>query len=262
MNAKIFAIISLILSFLKVESQNDIVFEFSSYPSFNEGFKLVVNKRLESVEIVTYNNFYASDSLSNDSFQIMEEERFQKIKEFVPRSNVYSKNISTDKMNQIVFYLESLTSYKKDAYPPGLDGITFRVLGNQGERRKYWSPRKNTEVGKTILLLIQELSSIFNDTIDVIKRLNDTRRYIYIPQLEILSEELPYLKLYYFRSCKEFKSQIEVLKKSEEVFIDITEYEGRGVECIKDELYKKFKHIRWIQNEMFDEFNSVGENKK
>lgn len=260
MHKRIVITISFFLIFFNSRGQNNdtIEYYFYSFPAFHEGFDLTVNKALKSVTLETHNNFYASDSLSPQTFYMMDNERLQKIKKIIPPLNRYSKTVSTEKINQLSKYLKELTQCGSGDYLPGLDGITFFIGNNKNEMEcKYWSPNKDGPVGKNILLLIQELRTLFNDNLDIMNRLNITRKYIYIPTLEILSYELPYLKLYRFAGCEDFIKQIEPLKNSDEVFIDITEYLGPNKECITEELYKKFHHIRWIQNEMFDKFNPI-----
>lgn len=68
-----------------------------------------------------------------------------------------------------------------------------------------------------------------------------------------MSTEPLYIKLLSFQcECNEFIGIIDALPKSDEIYLDMTNYHGDDIECIPQIIRKKYKHIRWIVNDPFD----------
>ncbi len=160
--------------------------------------------------------------------------------------------------------LEQLSECKDYKNLVGNDGITFYIFEGKNKPCEYWSPNKESKKGKLIAEILNSLKTTFEDNSYAQNFITNSKKYIDKDYLEIKNENPLYIKLFALETsnCEKLKSIVDKLPNADEIYIDITEFEGEKNVCFLDELNKKYKSLRWIQNQMFDKFNAIPKSEK
>lgn len=258
-----YRIVTILIFLLIQKHYAQVIYSFSSSPSFHHGFVLNVDKDKNMVAFKTENIFYFLDTLKKNNTEIpnYHNKIMEKNNNLLPNS-IFEKSISADETNNLINEINTLKDNCKKTPEKGIDydGIVFKVSNNKYDSCDIWNPSINSEVNNKIILnILNETKKIFYPNTIVDKYIFDSKIYLEENKsFEILSESPLYLKLYEFPSlgCINFESQINELSNNKEIFIDITDFRGtQNKDCIIEILNKKFKKVIIIQNKEYDFFN-------
>lgn len=237
-----------------VDTQNVNKATITILPAFHESLHIDIDYAKKEIKLNKGNMTFVADSLDNETFEMIDSVRFEKIKNLVPKGVSETKKL-TDKqfqsLNVIIQKLGSCNETEEDEI--GLDGTTIYVtkMSNGGKEKtcRYWPGTGN----KDFIALFSLLEEIYIDNSILLDAIENNFRYISNRTIKVVSTEPLYIKLLSFRcECNEFMGIIDTLPKADEIYLDMTNYHGDDIECIPQIIRRKYKHIRWIINDPFD----------
>ena len=238
-------------------------YEYNSYPSFHEGFNVKFNPKKNEITFEKHFNVYLADSIrGREYFQIMDSISIDKIKKYIPQGSTETKVISDYESRELSKLFEKLVICSNEENIPGCDGITnyFSVIENEKTKSqcKYWSPREDSDIGKAIITLSDILYSIYKENSEALNCIEDSRRYLDNKSLVVRSENPLYIKLLESHSnFKRLEKDIEDLPKAQQIFIDLTNYEGEDRMRVATAFRKKYGKIKWITSNMFMDYEYI-----
>lgn len=203
-------------------------------------------------------NTYSWESFGNDSLGL------SLVKpNFIFEYLLTSKDYSEYKKYLDVIDINCVEQNKEDIE---LDGITIIYKHNNetiNKTGRFWTPSQYSHVGNACVnilkILEQSQSGIIEKTAEKIKLyFDDDDELIF----KIISNDPLYIKILKEPSESKIKRFIRTLPKTDNIFIDLTNYrlysEKIDVSLIENEFKKKYKHLRWImRSEDMEKFNQL-----
>ena len=226
----------------------------SIYPSFDQSLHIEIDCEKREIKLNKSADVFVADSLSTDSFTIIDSGRYKKIQNFLPKGISETKKLTDLQFKKVNTFLNKFGNCTDKETAIGPDGTTMFVSLTSKDLKtnecKYWLGGGTQEIVDLIIVLeeVYDSNSILVDAIEM------TSRSLFYRVLKVKSKNPLYVKLLRSpRECFEMSEIMDSLPKAKEIFVDMTNYRGQDLSCITVALRNKYKHIRWIVNEPFDE---------
>lgn len=263
----------LLFNILYVNAQKSVseTMHLRLFSSREKSFEIIINPHSNEIKFSAEKTIYLADSINSQTtfFHIMDSTRVELIKKHIQTDDIFYKLVSSQTRNKLYNSIKKLNTCKTitSNKQAGLIYIAYSDIGIKKDRYCQYTFDKNNDYPNDRILfdLLFEIDKIFTDNSVVKSYINRTRVYFKNSSIKIVSPEPLVIKLYNlppyhypkYTSCEKLAEEINQLPVSDQIFIDITEYIGNFDQCVVDLLSKKYKHLRWIQNNMFDTFNSI-----
>lgn len=270
---KIKILFILLLNILYVNAQKSLSepMHLRLFSSREKSFEIIINPNSNEIKFSAEKVIYLADSINSQttSFHKMDSTRVELIKNHIQTDDIFYKLVNSQTRNKLYNSIKNLNACKTiiNSKQQGLIYIAYSDIGIKKNRYcQYTFENKDDSQNDRLLFdLLSKIEKIFSDNSVVKSYINSTRVYIKKSSIEIVSNEPLLIKLYNlppyhyprYTSCEKLADEISQLPVSDQIFIDITEYSGNFEQCVIDLLSKKYKHLRWIQNNMFDTFNAI-----
>ncbi|SDJ57475.1 hypothetical protein [Chryseobacterium jejuense] len=241
------------------------------FSSREKSFEVIISPNSNEIKFSAEKTVYLADSINSETtfFKKMDSTRVNLIKNHIQTDDIFYKLVNSQTRNKLYNSIKKLNTCKTiiNNKEQGLIYIAYSNISIKKNRYcQYTFDSKNDYPNDKILFdLLSEIEKIFPDNSVVKSYINSTRVYFKNSSIKIVSPEPLLIKLYklppyhypIYTSCEKLAEEINQLPVSNQIFIDITEYTGNFDQCVISLLSKKYKHLRWIQNNMFDTFNSI-----
>ena len=255
-------------------------YEFSSFPSFHNGFKIVINEQNGTITFIEEKQISVIDSIKADGWAIkLDTYRKEHLDKFLPNTFIVSKKINHEdylKFKEILdsiysLRLERINDTKKqkellerknkldssreeliyiDEDIPYEDGISFILNINSDTTIDLGNVNCDSYDAKMIKNLFDLINNKFDNIYPIINITDNSREYIENYPFHIKSLNPIYIRLFSNLSLSNFKEAVNKLPKSDEITVDVTNYKSIGSDNtyvkIKDILDKKYKSIYWV----------------
>lgn len=262
---KIFLVIFCFLA-LQINAQQNNKIYFQSSPSFHNGFSIELDTENEIVKFSTNNIYYTVDSLKSNykSFPNFSfEDEVLKSNGQLLSNSTFEKVLNQTDKNILISLIRKLINNSRNVDPSkfGYDGIIFEAFDEKNNYCKIWSPSDESEQGKIVLLIFEELKKAFNPNSFVDKYIFESKFYIDENRFFEVKSYKPLLIKFYglsFFYCEKLQTEIENLPQREMIIIDFTEIinvDEETKECIVEGFNKKYKNIKIIQSQEKGFFN-------
>jgi len=226
----------------------------SIYPSFDQSLQIDIDFEKREIKLKKLSDFFVADSLSSNSFTIIDSKRYKKIYDLVPKGVTETRELTDNQFQKISEFLNEFGNCSDKEELIGPDGTTMVVSLTSKDLKtnecKYFLGGNSKKMIDLFLLLeeVYDENSILVDAIEM------TSRSLYYRVLKVKSKNPLYVKM--LRSpleCSEMYGIIDSLPIAKEIYLDMTNYRGQDLGCITRAIRGKYKNIRWIVNEPFNE---------
>ena len=274
---KIKILLIFLFNIINVNAQKSIseTMHLRFYSSKQKSFEIIITPNNNEIKFSAEKTIYLADSINSETtfLKKMDSSRTDLIKKNIQTDDNFYKWINSKTRNKLYNSIKKLNTCSTtiNSTKKGLIYIAYGdITIKQDKYCQYTFENKDHQPSDKILFdFLSEIEKIFSDNSMVKSYINSTKVFFKNSSIKIVSTEPLLIKLYnlppyhfpVFTSCEKLAEEIGELPASDEIFIDITEYSGKYDQCVIDLLSKKYKHLRWIQNQMFDTFNSL-ENSK
>lgn len=226
----------------------------SIYPSFDQRLQIEIDFEKHEIKLNKSADVFVADSLSSDSFTIIDSNRYKKIKYFLPKGISETKKLNDLQFQKVNEFLAKFGNCSGIESEIGPDGTTMFVSLTSKDLKtnkcQYWLGGGGPELLDLFLLL----EEVYDENSTLVDAIEMTSRSLSYRVLKVKSTNPLYIKLLRSpRECFELSQIVDSLPKAKEIFVDMTNYHGQDLSCITVALRKKYKHIRWIVNEPFNE---------
>lgn len=212
----------------------------SIYPAFDQSLEIKIDCEKREIKLNKTADIFVADSLSTNSFTIIDSTRYKKIRNLVPKGISETRKLTDLQFERVSVFLNKFGNCSGKETPIGPDGTTMYVsLTSKGlkiNECKYWLGGGSKEMLDLFLVLEEafEENSILVDAVEL------TSRSIFYRILKVKSKNPLYVKL--LRSpeeCFELQTIIDTMPNAKEIFIDMTNYRGKDLSCITKMFRKK-----------------------
>lgn len=225
----------------------------SIYPSFDQSLHIEIDYEKREIKLNKSADVFVADSLSVNSFTIIDSSRYKKIQNFLPKGISETRKLSDLQFEKVNAFLHKFGNCTDEESEIGPDGTTMFVSLTSKDLKtnecRYWLGSGDQETFDLFILL----EEIYDENSTLVDAVEMTSRSLFYRVLKVKSKNPLYVKLLRSpRECFEMSQIMDSLPKAKEIFVDMTNYRGQDLSCITVALRNKYKHIRWIVNEPFD----------
>ncbi|MBO0358359.1 hypothetical protein J0X19_10420 [Hymenobacter sp. BT186] len=229
-------------------------------PSFHDALSVELQPQARLLTIRRYNN-YSNDLSIGDSIgyngvyvEAMDSSRFQQIRKFLEPSLEVETHLTKQETDSLVEALRTLKTLYGSTSPPrpaifdGTRGIVTHITDTDSTV-KHLHIQKKLPSGQLIIDILEQIERKYFNQGVVVTAIEHSSSEFHPRTFKVLSNNPLYIKLLSppppFYSL-ELDSLVAQLPSRDEIFLDLTNYQGRDAEYVSAPFRKRYKHIRWI----------------
>jgi hypothetical protein len=191
----------------------------------------------------------------------MDSMRYQKIQPFIKPAFILSTEIAPDEMRGLA---DSLAAMEQEAteYPlakrAGIDHRTFfdliHIKGTDSASHYLGRPKVGSIKGRKLAAWLDRVEEAFSEQSLAVEAIEHSSASFRKEAFKVLSTSPLYVRLLALplpSQSMHTDSLIKGLPDAEEVYLDLTHYQGRDAEYVASAFRKRYKHIRWIYTESY-----------
>ena len=276
----------LFLLFISCETNKygDNIYEFNSSPSFDTGFKLVINSKERTISFEEAYSVIMIDSVNSDGL-MRSSGNFEFINTYSSRGLKITKELTNKEIRLFKNILDSINSSRLKPFNIRQSESLIFHIGSDGDTIKeeqiYIDENIAMEDGMSFHLSISDSISVdlgnvncgsykskiikelyvmivnkFDNMYSVTNTIDNNLNYIECMPYYIISKNELYIKLFKDSSLNSLKENLNKLPNEDEIYIDLTNYKLIEMNYfkIKDIFKKKFRKVHFILDQNKKDF--------